>query len=260
MKKTWQDSLRICLSLIERISINYNSIPGPLCQMLITEVRELLNTLPAEYDISKWNLKDDLEKLPSGSFLNAYAYGRLQRDLQYLGVSLEKPAVHNLFDKTSAKSAKKIFISHSSKDKTIVEAFTNLLRLGANISLDDIFCTSIDDGRIKNGDDIRLHIQNNVNFADFAILLISPNYKQSEICLNEMGAVWAVDKKVRTYVLPGLQESEVGWLIDTKVAEKINDPVALAALYDEFVKFYKLTGNTQLWTAQAEKFLTTICK
>ena len=260
MKKTWQDSLRICLSLIERISINYNSIPGPLCQMLITEVRELLNTLPAEYDMSKWNLKDDLEKLPRGSFLNAYAYGRLQRDLQYLSVSLEKPAVHNLFDKTSAKSAKKIFISHSSKDKTIVEAFTNLLRLGANISLDDIFCTSIDDGRIKNGEDIRQHIQNNVNFADFAILLISPNYKQSEICLNEMGAVWAVDKKVRTYVLPGLQEAEVGWLIDTKAAEKINDPVALAALYDEFVKFYKLMGNTQLWTAQAEKFLTTICK
>lgn len=228
--------------------------------MLITEVRELLNTLPAEYDMSKWNLKDDLEKLPSGSFLNAYAYGRLQRDLQYLGVSLEKTAGHNLFDKTSAKSAKKIFISHSSKDKTIVEAFTNLLRLGANISHDDIFCTSIEEMKIKNGEDIRLHIQNNVNFADFAILLISPNYKQSEICLNEMGAVWAVDKKVRTYVLSGLQESEVGWLIDTKAAEKINDPVALAALYDEFVKFYKLTGNTQLWTAQAEKFLTTICK
>ena len=258
MNKTWQDSLKICLSLIERISINYNSIPGPLCQMLITEVRELLNTLPAEYDMSKWNLKDDLEKLPSGSFLNAYAYGRLQRDLQYLGVSLEKPAVHNLFDKTSAKSAKKIFISHSSKDKTIVEAFTNLLRLGANISLDDIFCTSIDDGRIKNGEDIRLHIQNNVNFADFAILLISPNYKQSEICLNEMGAVWAVDKKVRTYVLPGLQESEVGWLIDTKAAEKINDPVALTALYKDITDFYHLQPDMVLWTAQATKFLNSL--
>ena len=43
-----------------------------------------------------------------------------------------------------------------------------------------------------------------------------------------------------------------------KAAEKINDPVALAALYDEFVKFYKLTGDTQLWTAQAAKFLTAI--
>ena len=46
----------------------------------------------------------------------------------------------------------------------------------------------------------------------------------------------------------------------SKAAEKINDPVALAALYDEFVKFYNLVSNTQLWTAQAEKFLTTICK
>ena len=73
-----------------------------------------------------------------------------------------------------------------------------------------------------------------------------------------MGAVWAVNKQVKTYVLPGLQESEVGWLIDTKAAEKINDPVALAALYDEFVKFYKLTGNTQLWTAQVAKFLNSL--
>ena len=258
MNKTWQDSLKICLSLIERININYNSLPGPLCKMLITETRELLNTLPAEYDMSKRNLKDDLEKLPSGTFLNAYAYGRLQRDLQYLGVALENPTSPNPLGKTSVKSAKKIFISHSSKDKTIVEAFTNLLRLGANISHDDIFCTSIEEMKIKNGDDIRQHIQNNVNFSDFAILLISSNYKNSAICLNEMGAVWAIDKKVKTYVLPGLQESEVGWLIDTKAAEKINDPVALAALYDELVKFYKLSSDIKLWTAQATKFLNSL--
>ena len=73
-----------------------------------------------------------------------------------------------------------------------------------------------------------------------------------------MGAVWAVDKKVRAYVLPGLQEAEVGWLIDTKAAERINDPVALAALYDELVKFYKLPNDIKLWTAQSTKFLTEI--
>ena len=158
----------------------------------------------------------------------------------------------------SCVPAKKIFISHSSKDKTIVEAFTNLLRLGANISHDDIFCTSIEEMKIKNGEDIRQHIQNNVNFSDFAILLISPNYKNSAICLNEMGAVWALDKKVKTYVLPGLKESEVGWLIDTKSAESIDDLTALAALYDEFVKFYKLPSDIRLWTAQATKFLNSL--
>ena len=258
MNKTWQDSLRMCLQLIGRIQMTYNTMPGSLCNMLMTETRDLINLLPAEYSTSKKYLAEDLARLPDGCFLNAYAYGRLQRDLQYLGVALENPTSPNPLGKTSVKSAKKIFISHSSKDKTIVEAFTNLLRLGANISHDDIFCTSIEEMKIKNGDDIRQHIQNNVNFSDFAILLISPNYKNSEICLNEMGAVWAIDKKVKTYVLPGLKESEVGWLIDTKAAEKINDPVALAALYDELVKFYKFTSNTQLWTAQATKFSDTI--
>ena len=258
MNKTWQDSLRICLSLIERISMTYNTRPGPLCNMLVTETRDLINLLPEEYNTGKKFLTEDLIKLPNKRFWNAYAYGRLQRDLQYLSEGLEKHATSNSFGTSSEKSAKKIFISHSSKDKTIVEAFTNLLRLGANISHDDIFCTSIDDGRIKNGEDIRLHIQNNVNFADFAILLISPNYKQSEICLNEMGAVWAVDKKVRTYVLPGLQESEVGWLIDTKAAEKINDPVALTALYKDITDFYHLQPDMVLWTAQAIKFLNSL--
>ena len=162
MNKTWQDSLRICLSLIERISINYNSIPGPLCNMLIAETKDLIDALPAEYDMSKWNLKDDLEKLPSGNFLNAYAYGRLQRDLQYLGVYLENPIAKLPLSKSMLKVAKKIFISHSSKDKTIVEAFTNLLRLGANISHEDIFCTSIEEMKIHNGDDIRKHIQENI--------------------------------------------------------------------------------------------------
>ena len=130
--------------------------------------------------------------------------------------------------------------------------------MGGGFSPNDIFCTSIEGMKIKNGEDIRQHIQNNVNFADFAILLISPNYKQSEICLNEMGAVWAINKKVKTYVLPGLKESKVGWLIDTKAAEKINDMTALASLYDTFVRFYNLSGNTELWTAQAMKFCNTL--
>ena len=120
MNKTWQDSLRMCLQLIGRIQMTYNTMPGSLCNMLMTETRDLINLLPAEYSTSKKYLAEDLARLPDGCFLNAYAYGRLQRDLQYLGVALENPTAPNPLGKTSVKSAKKIFISHSSKDKTIV--------------------------------------------------------------------------------------------------------------------------------------------
>ena len=240
-----KEKVKECFHLANLLAtgLNNRNVDQNMAVELLRQVKELRGVLPSTMEETQNALKIWEKNFSQSNHIQLpYCLGHIQGCLQVL------------LDSPIDIPAKKIFISHSSKDKTIVEAFTNLLRLGANISLDDIFCTSIDDGRIKNGEDIRLHIQNNVNFADFAILLISPNYKQSEICLNEMGAVWAVDKKVRTYVLPGLQESEVGWLIDTKAAEKINDPVALAALYDEFVKFYKLAGNTQLWTAQAAKF------
>ena len=69
-----------------------------------------------------------------------------------------------------------------------------------------------------------------------------------------MGAVWAIDKKVRSYVFPDLREEQVGWLINNNAAEKINDITALASLYEELQKFYNLPLQMKGWTAQANAF------
>ena len=120
------------------------------------------------------------------------------------------------------KSAKRIFISHSSKDKEVMERFTDyILQLGIGLSHEDIFCTSIEEMGIRNGEDIRQHIKENVQGADFSFLMLSKNYKASEICLNEMGAVWAADNHVRYYLLPNVDFKEIGWLYDTNKADKL---------------------------------------
>ena len=63
--------------------------------------------------------------------------------------------------------AKKIFISHSSKDKDVMEKFIDyILQLGIGLNPEDIFCTSIEEMGIKNGEDIRRHIRDNVQSAD----------------------------------------------------------------------------------------------
>ena len=62
-----------------------------------------------------------------------------------------------------------------------------LLILGIGLNPDDIFCTSIEDMTMRNGEDIRKHIQDNIRSAEYSFLLISDNYKASEICINEMG-------------------------------------------------------------------------
>lgn len=153
-------------------------------------------------------------------------------------------------------NSKKIFISHSSIDKNIIERFTdNILQLGIGLSHYDIFCTSIEEMGIKNGEDIRRHIKENVQEADFSFLMISKNYKESEICLNEMGAVWATNNKVRYYLLPEVDFNDIGWLCDTNKAEKLGDSVVLDSLEEELTNFYGLPHKGNLWSRQRQNFI-----
>lgn len=152
--------------------------------------------------------------------------------------------------------AKKIFISHSSKDKDIMEKFTdNLLQLGIGLKPEDIFCTSIEEMGIKNGENIREHIRENMKTADYSFLMISQNYKKSEICLNEMGAVWATDNRVRYYLLPDVDFNEIGWLCDVCKADKLGDPVVLDTLERELTGFYGLSSRCGAWSRQRQNFI-----
>lgn len=155
---------------------------------------------------------------------------------------------------------KKIFISHSSKDKPIVQLFVDdILQLGIGLRPEQIFCSSIEDMGIKNGEDIRRHIHDNIKGTDYSFLLISNNYKKSEICLNEMGAVWVYNKNVKLYLLPNTNFKNIGWLCDTRMAEKINDSIALDKLYEELNKQYSLKNEfIDSWSRQREKFISEI--
>lgn len=108
---------------------------------------------------------------------------------------------------------------------------------------------------IKNGEDIRNHIRMNVQSADFSFLMISKSYKESEICLNEMGAVWATDNNVRYYLLPDVDFNEIGWLCDTKKAEILGNPVVLDALAEELTEFFGLPHLGSVWSRHRQEFL-----
>lgn len=121
-----------------------------------------------------------------------------------------------------------------------------------------IFCTSIEDMAIKNGEDIRKHIKDNIRTADFSFLMISNNYKNSEICINEMGAVWAYDSNVRYYLLPDVGFDKIGWLCDTKKADRLNDTIVLDAIQKELIAYYSLSDNELAWSRQRNSFIDTL--
>ena len=240
-----------CISILKTIKIDYNTPIGPRTTALVAEVSRLVPLLKNEQPYIAECLNHSISNISFNGLINAYSFGDIRTALKILD-----NIYSNTNDNESNRHGKKIFISHSSKDRDIVEKFVNhILLLGIGLSTEDVFCTSIENLAIRNGEDIRAHIQENIRCADFSFLLISDNYKASEICLNEMGAVWAYDSNVRLYLLPDTNFNSIGWLCDTRKANKITDTVALDLLYKEMCEYYSLPDNFRNWSQQREIFI-----
>lgn len=156
----------------------------------------------------------------------------------------------------------KVFISHSSKDKLIVNAFVeNILISGCGISDNNIFCTSIEGLGIKTGNDFRNHILNELLSADYSFLLISNNYKESDICLNEMGASWAIESlEVKPFLFPNIDFSSIGTLYNVMQASKLNDSFALDELFEEISLKYNTNKSVTRWNRYKSSFLDIVEK
>ena len=161
-------------------------------------------------------------------------------------ISLEEPAV----------GSKKIFISHSSEDEVIINAFVEkILRLGCNINNTDIFCT-LDHTAIRTGNVFRDEIIKNMRSCDYILCMISDNYRNSEVCQNEMGAAWAMEgKRVLPFKFPNLKFSEIGFLNVVKQAADITDKSKLDELYEELCKYYDMQPDWKNYNNQKEGFV-----
>ena len=158
---------------------------------------------------------------------------------------------------TNAKSFKKsIFISHASKDKFISDAFIDkILENGLGVSIHDIFCTSADGAKIISGSDWRQSIRQHLIDSKIAILLITPNYKESEVCLNEMGAAWVLKENVLSLIVEPIDFNSVGIIQQPKQAEKLLDGSSLDKIKDIIQKELNLYAPSDRWSAKKLAFI-----
>lgn len=153
----------------------------------------------------------------------------------------------------------KIFISHSSKDITIVEAFVDkVLKLGMGVIADRIFCTSMPGHGISSGSDIPDMLREEVREAGLAFLFISKNYKASEVCLNEMGAAWICLEKsyVIPILLPDIDFSDIGFININKLGIRITDRNALVSLIEDHRNFFNTQFKLPLLIKHLNEFLS----
>lgn len=120
----------------------------------------------------------------------------------------------------------KIFISFSHEDEFIVKSFVkNILIASLKFKEDEIFFTAGEGSKPKSGKDFKEAIKESLINAKIVIQFISKNYKESEICLNEMGAAWVLCDTV----VPILIEDnyDIGFLNKDNQQIKLSKKIAI---------------------------------
>jgi hypothetical protein len=131
----------------------------------------------------------------------------------------------------------RIFISHSTKDKEIVDEFCDkILHFVLNIdTTKSVFCTSLAGRKPLSGEDFRDRIKSELTKSTYVLQFISKNYKSSEVCLNEMGAAWVLNTKIIPLALePG--EYDVGFINKTTQQVQLHKKSSILELIDLIAK------------------------
>lgn len=242
--------LRDCQSSIDHITSKINDGSCNFCRLPACKEIPILNgrlkKLVTLLKNEKPSFASGIEnKIVNAARINPYDFGAIIAMIGLLKIEY------------SIISHKKIFISHSSKDVVVEKFVEQILRLGCGLQTEDIVCTSIESTGIHTGQDIRNYLQKQIKACDYVFFMISANYMNSSICLNEMGASWALNKKVKPFLFPNLDFNHLGWLYEISKGSRLNDGAALDTLHDDLLKEYGLIKHKSSdWNRQKNNFST----
>ncbi|MDO4317901.1 MAG: hypothetical protein Q4C48_06780 [Lachnospiraceae bacterium] len=155
----------------------------------------------------------------------------------------------------------KLFVSHSSKDEEVANAFVNFMyKIG--LSNEQIICSSTPGTHIPAGEEIYNYLGNQIyNEKIYAIFLLSDNYYVSSDCLNEMGAIWLKKAESLCLLMPGFDFKDMeGVVKNTKIGIKLGscDSMTKSLFNDykvELERKFGLNVNLTRWEVARDEFL-----
>jgi len=156
-----------------------------------------------------------------------------------------------------------VFISHSSKDIAFVEALVELLE-GIGLDEKTLFCSSIPGYWIGLSKDIYEALLALFNERELYVLFVhSPNFYNSYVSLNEMGAAWALKAKYCSILTSDMEFSAMTAVVNShEVAIKVNNADAkprLTELKNSILEFLgKPAISDVIWERKRDKFLQAV--
>lgn len=131
----------------------------------------------------------------------------------------------------------KYFISHSAKDKEIVNEFLDIFEVFP-IPEGDIFCTSREGDDITTGDDFVKAIKDELSDAEYVFACFSQCYIDSTVCMAELGAGWIKEEEENeTRVIPIIIDKNFPFDSTTPLFRNIQSVKALDK--NSLIKFFE---------------------
>ena len=173
---------------------------------------------------------------------------------------LKKDFEENANEQTEMNnSIHKIFISHSSEDKEIVEEFVDLLE---TIGLDSnqIFCSSLSGYGIPLGENFIEKLKTELSASDsMVIFMLSENFYRSPVCMCEMGATWIQSKEHIPVLIPPLKFEDLDGTLKITQGFMINDSMKWNEFKYRLIKTFSLEDlSDSVWERKRDRSINRI--
>ena len=149
----------------------------------------------------------------------------------------------------------KVFLSHATDDKELVDAIETLMEQGIGLAHDEIFCTSLEGMGIPTGSpDFKEFIREKMNECETVVAVITENYYASPFCMCELGAVWVLAKSFFPILVPPVDFKDLRGALAGIQCVKLEEQSTASKLYDHLSKLVDKPVGVARWDSRKTVF------
>jgi hypothetical protein len=132
-----------------------------------------------------------------------------------------------------------LFISHASDDRALIDDVKTMLQSAIGLAPEDIFYSSDKGTGIPAGSNFADYIKTKMRESTFVVAVITPAYLESEFCIAELGAVWALaDKDFFPLCVPDVSRSDLRATLTGIQVERIDEGEPLSELLQRVAEHF----------------------
>lgn len=178
----------------------------------------------------------------------------------------DEESVEEVLKQNNTAKTPKVFISHKKEDEAYADALVNLINFILGADGDKIFCSSVPGYGIRLSGDILDELKAQFdNYNIFMVIIHSPRYYKSAICLNEMGASWVLGTKFSSFMTKDCKYDNMHGVIGReKICVNLNDDeqtlnAHLNDFKDDLVTFFGVDNVDQnKWENARGRFINEV--